>query len=473
MHGVHRQDGRLRLLLPALALSGGITGGNREARSARAVAPAAAPAPRRAVTPFPAGSLYQEPVAFELAVYTPRPSKDPRRVLKELLAGEFRGLRRNREPGAEGLWSDVAVREPGRSEYPPPGPRSLGLFGHGLGKAEIDAVQRSERVVALSFRTGGEGTLAVLRDAERLLSALAHQTGGLIWDGETRELFSPAAWDETRVAGWIEGRPHVPAHTTIHLYQNGDLNRAITLGMGKFGLPDVVANDHPRSSGRPIGNLVNLACQTMAEKGVLETAGRLHVDIDALADATLKKDLLGSLVGKPEGKADLAVAVDVREEGDPQNRILELTFAESPGSTAPERQDALITRLFGAHDAITHARHDEALLEASRLAKAELPRLRKHFEAGLPPGERLLVKAPFKTANGGNEWMWIEVTAWSGSPCVGSSRTTRSRCRTSVPGPRSRREASLFDYLHSFPDGHVEGNETGRILKGRDPDSSK
>src|SRR5260370_14607503 len=345
MRRIHRCDGRIRLLLPALALSAGIAACGREARPGRAVTPTAAPARGRAVTPFPAGSLYQEPVAFEFAVYfTHTPSRDPPRVLKELLAGEFRGLRRNRKPDAEGPWSDVAVREPALSEYARPEPKSLALFGHGLAEAEIDAVQRSERIVALSFRTGGNVTLAVLRDAERLLSALAHPTGGLIWDGETRELFSPAAWDERRVAGWRDGLPHVPAHTTMHLYQNGDLNRAITLGMAKFGLPDVVANDHPRSSGRPIRNLINLACQTMAEKGALDTAGRLHVDIDALPDATLRTELLGSLVGKPQRKADLAVAVGTAEEGDPQNPLLELTFADIPGPTARYRQDALITR---------------------------------------------------------------------------------------------------------------------------------
>src|SRR5260370_20279623 len=235
MRWIHGCDGRIRLLLPAVGLSEGIAACGREARPARAVTPTAAPARGRAVTPFPAGSLYQEPVAFEFAVYfTHNPSRDPRRVLKELLAGEFRGLRRNRKPDAGGPWSDVAVREPALSEYAPPEPKSLALFGHGLAKAEIDAVQRSDRIGALSFRTGGNSTLAVFRDAERLRGALEHPTDGRIWDADAPDLRSPADWAEKRVAGWRDGLPHVPAHTTMHLYQNGDLNRAIPLAMPQF-----------------------------------------------------------------------------------------------------------------------------------------------------------------------------------------------------------------------------------------------
>ena len=71
---------------------------------------------------------------------------------------------------------------------------------------------------------------------------------------------------------------------------------------------------------------------------------------------------------------------------------------------------------------MTPVKHDEELLEASRRARANLPALREAFNAGLAPGEFIQVKVPFKTPDGGKEWMWVEVTSWSGDKIRGLLR---------------------------------------------------
>jgi len=74
---------------------------------------------------------------------------------------------------------------------------------------------------------------------------LARETGGLIWDDETREIFSPDEWHARRVETWKSEVPELARHTTIHAYKNETLVRAITLGITKFGLPDIVIEDLP------------------------------------------------------------------------------------------------------------------------------------------------------------------------------------------------------------------------------------
>ena len=92
--------------------------------------------------------------------------------------------------------------------------------------------------------------------------------------------------------------------------------------------------------------------------------------------------------------------------------------------------------------------------------------LRKQFAEGLEPGEYILVKAPFKTPEGGNEWMWIEVTEWSGN----NIRGVLNNEPFYVPSLHSGqiveiRQEDVFDYIRRHPDGTQEGNETGEIIK--------
>jgi uncharacterized protein YegJ (DUF2314 family) len=104
---------------------------------------------------------------------------------------------------------------------------------------------------------------------------------------------------------------------------------------------------------------------------------------------------------------------------------------------------------------------------ASEAARKRLPELRKRFTAGLKPGEVLLLKAPFKTPEGKNEWMWVEVSIWKAD---GTIESILQNDPFQIPdlksGARVRvKEAEIFDYLFTKPNGTVEGNETGKLIQ--------
>ena len=104
---------------------------------------------------------------------------------------------------------------------------------------------------------------------------------------------------------------------------------------------------------------------------------------------------------------------------------------------------------------------------ASAKAREQLPELRRAFTKGLNPGEVLLLKAPFATPDGGNEWMWIEVTNWTDEA---SPIGTLQNKPFDIPDLQSGQEvkiktAEVFDYIHKKADGTSEGNETGEIIR--------
>lgn len=173
------------------------------------------------------------------------------------------------------------------------------------------------------------------------------------------------------------------------------------------------------------------------------------------------------------GVADLVLRTGVWEEGDPRNGLIEICFDKYPGNGLQARQDALVCALFGYEEEVAAPIvHTDELIEASEDAKLRLPGLREAFRAGLDPGEYILVKAPFTTADGGNEWMWVEVTMWKGNAIEGVLRNDPDE----VPGLHagqvvSVHEGDVFDYVRHLPDGTEEGNWTAAILRGMTADT--
>ncbi len=126
----------------------------------------------------------------------------------------------------------------------------------------------------------------------------------------------------------------------------------------------------------------------------------------------------------------------------------------------------MISCFFGATDAATAVKHDAAILEASRKAREDLPALKRAFNAGLQPSENILLKAPFKTPDGSNEWMWVEVSRWQEGRITG----VLDNDPFNVPGLHAGQTVTInqedvFDYIRHYPDGHAEGNTTGSILE--------
>jgi uncharacterized protein YegJ (DUF2314 family) len=426
---------------------------------------ASPPADHAAVPPKP---LRADPIRFEFAVYyLPVPTSDPEVRLDALLAGGFPGFRRVQKLSAGRGQSVMARRvRDVKGAYPPPPAEALHDFSHGLTAEQEAALLSSREALILDFRISGEPPWKGLRAACELVERIARATGGLVWDEETREFFTPEAWEHRRLAAWTAEIPEVSRHVTIHVYSKDGGLRAVSLGMAKLGLPDVAVEGFSGSSLRPMGNLVNLVEQALAEGVGIGDDGAFTLRLRDIRNAHVREDQLASLKRGAKGEARLRLRAGVKEEGDPDNRLLVIGFDRSPGPDPTARQHSLIASLFGSEDSTTEAdMHDEELLAASRAARAELPALHQAFEAGLASGEYILVKAPFEVPGGGQEWMWVEVRSWMSGTITGLLKNDPS----SVPNLKAGqivtvKEVDLFDYIHHRADGKEEGNRTGAIL---------
>ncbi len=346
----------------------------------------------------------------------------------------------------------------------PMGEEELAHFGRGLSATDKQGLRASKAVTVLTFKGPGLAALATYRRSLVLIAELAKETGGLVWDQETREMFSQTAWAK-RSQDWSEsGMPIVRSQITIHGYRNGELARMITLGMRKFALPDVVINQ-VATGHVAMPKVIDLLCQRFVEGTFLAAPGKLTVAIDDVLQTEARKALASARAPGAQGRSELSLASGEHDEGDPENPLVEIVF---PGAeaTRPERQGELLRQLFGNQERIADVVHDEELMAASARARQTALQYKPRY-AKAPPGsgERLVVKAPFATASGGHEYMWVEVLRWQGATIYGLLESEPRDVPKLKSGARVEvAESAIFDYILHKPDGSREGDLTGELI---------
>ena len=336
----------------------------------------------------------------------------------------------------------------------------LKYSSYGLTDREKKRLQKSNHALILDFTSNKEDLISSIKNTNDFIFNLIKNKEAVVYDPETRETFGKEYWKENRLIS--NESVNLANHITIHFYQKDEFCRAITLGMLKFGLPDIVIEDLSCNSGVELASFINLIAQTLFEKQTLEKDGVLKLDIKTIKNETLKSILLSDLFENATKQAEVRLVESELEEGDPENRLIEIAFS----SDNPQiEHNETMTKLFGSEDKISMLKHDDKLEAASERAKTKIPKLKKLFLDGLPLNSHLLIKFPFDNKDGEREWMWVEITKWKADIIDGLLQNEPRLIPTLKAGQKvSKNINDMFDYILFKPDGSQEGNETGKII---------
>ncbi len=399
----------------------------------------------------------QKRIPFEFALYfAPEPKTDPEVEAKRLIEEVYPGF--SKSGSVTMNWVPIV-------DYSPPNHDTLRYLSLGLEDTIVPALAAAKRVFLLSFETAPDNCLSANRYACQITADLADATDGYPWDEECRLLYSREAWRHKKVDTWIDGLPDIRAQINMHAYRNPDLVRIITLGMRKFNLPDLEITGVFSGNSRSAGNTINYIAQHLLENP-RENAFQFTLKLADLKHSDLRKDALSNPMEGAKGQIDIELVEGEWEEGDPENIIALVTFPNIEATTVTERQSIAFSTLYGSTDEIQQVRSGNAeITAASKRARASFLTLKPHFEKGLEPNERLIVKYGFPV-NDSNEYMWIEVLKWEKSQLEGIllndsyyDEKLREGKRVKIPADE------IFDYLHYKPDGTEEGNETGKLIQ--------
>ena len=406
-------------------------------------------------------------VSFVFALYfAPAPAKDPEAELGRLLREGNFGIRMTDKLAAT---DEVGVRIHwvSTAECPPPTPESFQYRAVDLTPEEGAAIAQSKRAFGLTFSAPRKRIGSANQQACSLVGDLADAIHGMPWDDECRKLYSAKRWRKERIDSWDDGLPDIRSHVTLDAYRDPDLFRIVSMGMRKFGLPDLVMSQVPAGNTRPAGNLMNACLQALVE-GAVVSQGRLQLVLTGIKHRQARASALENPGKNATGRVVIEFKEAEREDGDPQNELWLLDFPDCKAPSHTERLEMALSAAFGSVDAITKiAKGDSEMAAASERARKAFFSFETVFQKGLAPNERLMIKAPFPYGEN-KEYMWVEVLAWKKDSIEGVLandpfyvKRLKAGSRVTIP------LADVYDYIHYRPDGTVEGNETGKILEKR------
>jgi len=335
-----------------------------------------------------------------------------------------------------------------------------------LSPAERDSLDARRSV--FTIRAHGEATADELpvRAAYAAATAVASKIDGLLFDPDTFELEGLARFTRHVITVPLGSSVFHVDHIVVHAFREADgTARLVSLGMSRFGLPDLDVKAAPFSLAEPLGMLLNAVASALVQGKRQAPLAISLEEVAKLAGAHAGDLHSGS---RPSVPASIDLREVPREQGDSDNLLLRLV--PSGGATATG-YEALVDGLFGAgDDVVTTPEHDAELLAASQRAKAALPAALARFKARTDVGALLYVKLPFPIPDndGSNEWMWVEVTTWDDAAIEGTLANEPER----IPGLKAGdhvkgKRSDVFDYRLRSSDGGVEGGETTEIMSRR------
>jgi uncharacterized protein YegJ (DUF2314 family) len=334
---------------------------------------------------------------------------------------------------------------------------TIDTIAPGLTPKERESVHRRRAAVTVRVRGDVNKEQVAARTLFAVGASLAKTLDGLVWDETTRRVETA---EQTRLRA-ITAPLGAPAFNqraiVIQFYRQPDATaRLVTLGMSRFGAPD------------------------LSLRGCSMGAGAMLVDaINALAASIVEgKDGLPLVAKTAKGEAAFEVADAERVQGDPDDFVELVPVSGAKGEAPREAWDAVVTKLFGEAARSVEAKFGKELEAAGAKARKEMPAVLKRFTAG--EGE-LFVWGPFtirsdERADGGpeEEWLWVKVSTCDDNSCTGAL-SNRPMYATNIASGRttSMPRAKIADWQLRYPDGGITGGETTRLLQQPDAGSTQ
>ena len=288
-----------------------------------------------------------------------------------------------------------------------------------VGEAGVNALRGKTDVLIVHASASANAYTPLFPAAEKAIADASARLDAYVWDQRSWSLWSAADFGRQHER-WDGDWPYVADSIMINVGRGSTGARLVTAGLQKFGLPELLVEATSPGNENQIGNLLNLAAQTLVERMAVP-APELNLAIDGVKNKHAREHFSSDLADGATGTISLKLHRATPGPNDPDTTIVRLTFSGDPAVQPSVREQAAISKLFGAApDRVAPVDPDsEAWIRASKLAREDLMARKSALQKGLRPHESLHVKAPFATPDGGSEWMWIDVLEWKGNTLHG------------------------------------------------------
>lgn len=337
----------------------------------------------------------------------------------------------------------------------------------GLTPSERESIH--DRKTAVVIRTQGDTAPEQMpaRAAFAAAAVLAESLDGFVYDEVARRIETVHEVVAHTVTASLGEPAFRRRHIVIQLYrQDEGTARLLTLGMARFGSPDLSIRGANMASGPVLADVINAVASKIAHGN---SDAKITVTLEDVARVVGKKP--SDLHASPETArpVELDIVEPQRQEGDPDNELAELVPA---GGSTREEWDVVVASLFGIPPSVGAAVDDKELADVAKKAQRDLPAAIKRFEAG--EGE-LYVKGPFaippeSRVDGGasTEMLWIAAASCNAQACIGVLSNDPTYATNIALGKTvSVKHVEAADWMLQLKDGGAAGGESIKALKAR------
>ncbi len=325
-----------------------------------------------------------------------------------------------------------------------PDQASLEFVAKSLSPQDRATVHKRQRVVVVRAHGKATPEHLVARAGFALTAAIAERVKGLVYDETVRRIETADQFASHSITTPLGDSVFREDRVVIQLYeQENGTSRLLSLGMRRFGAPDLEIRGAQPGTSRSLGNAMNAVAARL-------TSGAGEAP----------------LIVAPGKSATIDLVVPPHQEGDPDNTVVRIV---PPGGANVKGYDDLAMSLFGTAEHLVEQTDDAALVAAKDRAARAFPRIVSQWNKWPQPRPSLLVKLPFSIAgDAGIEWMWVDVKSVDDATITGALANSPAYITDLKGGSTVRgRRKDVYDYLLKLPDGGTEGGETIRILEGR------
>jgi hypothetical protein len=352
--------------------------------------------------------------------------------------------------------SPLSIKIAGREDMVFPGVRYLVNFGVGLEPNDILRCSTAQQAVQLFVRCPAAEVPRLYPMFQAITLAVATRLGGYIFDENAKIILTPVAYGQDVFS------PDTSPLRTHLLLQQYPLEpgrfRIVTLGMAKFGAPEVECRDYPPDKALVFKKLTGAVARRLIQASL---AGSPFPETLDLAPADLEEPLEMPLTAAvPPGDAALTVHLLTgwSEDGDPQSNIVRPAPPEDASADAGEWGRRISRFMFGI-DIETIVWQGDLPAE-TETARAALPDFKRDFLTTDSPADGWYVR--FRAQPPGSmqaELLVARVEKWTddnlgvlllSEPQLAAGAGAGSRI--SVP------DSEVVDWIRVTPAGEVHGD---------------
>jgi uncharacterized protein YegJ (DUF2314 family) len=296
-----------------------------------------------------------------------------------------------------------------------------------------------------------------LRVCIALAAALAERTHGFVYDEALRRIETPAELRRRVVLGAVTEPSFRPEHIALQAYTQEDgEERMLTLGMARFGAPDLEVRGFREESSPRAALLLNAIAAELAGGSRSSVVSLTTADV-ARANG---KDERAFARSPGKGRFKLTPQ-EQHSAGDPDNELLTVSAEGTDVAAHGSGLEAALRATTGGGDMLTLSGDLPELVAIGQRVRADLPRIIASYK------DHLHLKARFRTKTG-TESMWLSVLACEHDACHGplENEPVASADLTLGQDVRVRFE-DIEDYFYELPDGGTIGGDSTRVIQAR------